>query len=285
MNDEIKNPDNRRRFRLEHWQRIAILLAFYDIAAILISFYVALCLRFDGKYSYIPRNFMSAYLKFMPIYIPFCIIVFYFLRLYRSIWRFASYSELMRVILANAVTFVFHSFGITYFYGKMPLSYYVWGSGLQFILTVMIRFSYRFVLLEKNRPRKVSGKQSRVMLIGAGAAGQMILRDIHKAHEINAKVCCIIDDNSNKWGRYIDGVPVVGGRDDILANVKKYDIQKIFYAIPSSSAEQKRDILNICSETNCELMSLPGMYQLVNGEVSVSSMRRYPWRTFWGGIP
>ena len=106
------------------------------------------------------------------------------------------------------------------------------------------------------------------MLIGAGAAGQMILRDLHNAKEINERVCCIIDDDKNKWGRFIDGVPIVGGRDDIFLNVEKYKIEKIFLAIPSATAMARRDILNICKETNCELKNLPGVYEFVTGHVT-----------------
>ena len=111
------------------------------------------------------------------------------------------------------------------------------------------------------------------MLIGAGNAGQMILRDIRASREISEKVCCIIDDNPNKWNRYIDGVPVVGGREDILTNVEKYHIDKIYLALPSATAEDKQDILSICNETDCELKQLPGLYQLAKGEVSVSAMK------------
>ena len=111
------------------------------------------------------------------------------------------------------------------------------------------------------------------MLIGAGSAGQMILRDLHNSDEVNERVCCIIDDDANKWGRFIDGVPVIGGRDDILLNVEKYRIEKIFLAIPSASAEQRRDILDICKETNCELKNLPGVYEFVTGKVTAKSMK------------
>ena len=117
------------------------------------------------------------------------------------------------------------------------------------------------------------GNGDRVMLIGAGSAGRLILRDIMTAHETNDNVVCIIDDNPNKWDRLIDGVPIVGGRDDILSNVEKYSIDKIYLAIPSAKAEDKRDILNICSETDCELKQLPGMYQFVIGQVSATAMK------------
>jgi FlaA1/EpsC-like NDP-sugar epimerase len=123
------------------------------------------------------------------------------------------------------------------------------------------------------------------MLVGAGSAGQMILRDIHNAKELNEKVLCIIDDNSNKWNRFIDGVPIVGGRGDILANVEKYNIDKIYVAIPSATVEEHREILNICSEAGCELKSLPGMYQIVNGDVNVSNMRNVEVEDLLGREP
>jgi FlaA1/EpsC-like NDP-sugar epimerase len=159
----------------------------------------------------------------------------------------------------------------------MPVSYYFVGAGLQFALVLGIRFSYRMVLLERSRRGRGKATErpgsSRVMLIGAGSAGQMILRDMHNSPSLNQKVCCIIDDNPNKWNRYIDGVPIVGGRDDIISNVEKYQIDKIYLAIPSADAATRRDILDICKETGCEMKNLPGMYQFVLGEVKVAAMK------------
>jgi len=113
---------------------------------------------------------------------------------------------------------------------------------------------------------------SRVVLIGAGSAGQMLLRDVQGAREVNERVCCIIDDNSNKWGRFIDGVPIVGGRDDILLNVEKYKIEKIFLAIPSATPEQRRDILEICKETKCQLKNLPSAYKFASSNITAKSV-------------
>ena len=156
---------------------------------------------------------------------------------------------------------------------RMPVSYYFFGGVLiQFTLTLGVRFSYRFILLLRGR-KNTDVRQKRVMIIGAGEAGQMILRDIKNSKEVNKKVCCFIDDNQNKWGRYIDNVPVFGGRDSIMEAVKKYDIEKIYVAMPSAKPEDKREILHICNETSCELMNLPGMYQLYTGEVLVSKMK------------
>ena len=194
------------------------------------------------------------------------------MRLYKSIWRFASYSELLRVILATTISGIVYCITVTAFVQRMPISYYILGIICQFCLTLGIRFSYRFILLLRGRTNK-SENEKKVMLIGAGAAGQMIFRDLKAAKETNEKVACFIDDNPNKWGRYIDNVPVFGGRDSIMEAVNKFEIEKIYVAIPSASPEDKRDIIQVCSETSCELMNLPGMYQLYTGEVSVSKMK------------
>lgn len=198
--------------------------------------------------------------------------VFWFLRLYKSIWRFASYSELLRVVAATLLTGSVYIIGMSTCVGRMPVSYYLIGIAIQFCLTLGIRFSYRFVLLLRGRTNK-GADEKKVMLIGAGAAGQMIFRDIKSARETNEKVACFIDDNPNKWGRYIDNVPVFGGRDQILEAVDKFEITKIYVAIPSAAPEDKRDILRVCNETSCELLNLPGMYQLYTGEVTVSKMK------------
>lgn len=266
---------NKRLKKLEHWQIISTGLAVYDALAAFIAFFLALWFRFDCEYTMIPKEYLSACYRFAPIYMAFLVFVFWRLHLYNSIWRFASYSELLRVSMATAVTFVFQCAGITLLFERMPFSYYFFGILIQFTLTLGIRFAYRFILLERERrragERHAQGK--RVLLIGAGRAGQMILKDIRGAKEAKDYVCCFIDDNPNKWGRYVDGVLVEGGRDDILSCVEKYKIEKIFVAIPSAAPEEKRDILNICKETGCELKSLPGVYQLLTGEVKVSALR------------
>ena len=259
----------------KHWQVISVLLLFYDAVVVNGAYFLALWMRFDCQYSEIPSEYLMAWMKFAPFYTVMCFIVFYRARLYRSLWRFASYDELIRVIASSLITCVFHTVAITAFLERMPISYYVIGTGIQFLLILAIRFAYRFILLEKKKRTRAikKAKANRVMLIGAGSAGQLILRDINVADEVNDWVCCIIDDNHNKWGRYIDGVPIVGGREDILLNVEKYSIDKIYIAIPSASATERRDILDICKETGCELKNLPGMYQFVTGAVKASSMR------------
>lgn len=276
-----------RKHKLEHWQKIALLLVVYDIIAVNFSYFSALLLRFDFHYSAISSQYLQAWKVFAPVYTVFCIVVFAFMKLYQSLWRFASYTELVRVIGASVITTIFQDAVTLLFIQRMPISYYVMGALIQLILILGIRFSYRFVLLLRGRRIKTDAgrKIARVMLIGAGNAGQLILRDIKKSAETNDKICCIIDDNPNKWGRFIDEVPIVGGRDDILANVEKYRIDKIYFAIPSATALQKRDILNICKETSCELKQLLGIYQLVNGQLSVTALKKVSIEDLLGREP
>ncbi len=258
------------RKRIEHWQAIAILLAVYDVIAVNFSYFIALLLRFDFLFTAIPDMYLYSWARFTPVYTLFCVVILYLFRLYRSIWRFASYNEILRLLMACAVTTVFHTVGITVFIHRMPISYYFAGAVLQFILLTVARFLYRLIVLLR---RTTKGEVIKVMLIGAGNAGQMLLRDVKRMEHVNEKIVCIIDDNPNKWGRFIDGVPVVGGRESILENANKYKVNKIYLAIASSTAEQRRDILNICQETDCEVKVLPSLSQLVRGEVSVSRMK------------
>jgi len=269
----MKEKKTKKPFRLEHWQMIAIILAVYDVVAVNAAYFLALFIRFEFSFKHIPTRYLEAWVRFVPIYTAVCLIVFILLKLYKSLWRYASYAELLRVIESSAITTAFHVLFITFVFRRMPLTYYVFGALLQFFLILGIRFSYRFVLMIKDRRGSVRNSKKRVMLIGAGSAGQLILRDLHRAPEVSERIVCIIDDNSNKWHRDIDGVPIVGGREDIMKNVEKYRIDTIYMAIPSATAEQKRDILSICNETGCNLKNLPGMYQLVLGEVSVSSLK------------
>ena len=273
---------SKRKF--EHWQVVRLLLMVYDFAAVIVSFGIALWLRFDCKVTSVEPQYLTTYTKTIIIYALFCLVVFWFLRLYKSIWRFASYSELLRVILATVVTGVIYTGSLLVFNLHMPISYYVIGITVQFIATLGIRFFYRFVLLLRGRTNNEVQKKN-VMIIGAGSAGQMLFRDIKHAKEINETVACFIDDNPNKWDRYIDDVPVFGSRDHILEAVDKFNIEKIYVAVPSANPQDKRDILRVCNETSCELMNLPGMYQLYTGQVSVSKMKKVQIEDLLGRAP
>lgn len=243
--------------RFEHWQIIAAYLVIYDIFAVNFSYFLGLLLRFDFSFTKIPTEYIHAMLRFAPIYTVFCLAVFWVLKLYNSLWAFASYTELNHILLASIITTLFNV-GITMLCERMPASYYIVGAVMQFCMITGIRFGYRYITLERTRMAQVRKEQNHtngrnIMVIGAGDAGKNLVRELKTSRRINGTLRCIIDDNRNKWGRNIEDVPIVGGRTSIFSAVEKYQISTILFAIPTASAEAKREILNLCKETKCEL--------------------------------
>lgn len=270
-----------------------LLLVVYDAVAVNLAYFFALWFRFDCEISVFMNkshphhHFTVSFAKFILINTAFCLFVFFLLKMYKSLWRFASLNDFFRIVFATIITTVGHWIGITFIFERMLLSYHLFGAMIQFAFLAIARFGYRFILEQRNSTKRSSNmtNKSRIMLIGAGVAGQMLLQDINHSGESRGTVCCIIDDDNSKWGRYMDGVPIVGGRNDILENVDKYHIEKIYLAIPSCSAEEKRDILNICQNTKCELKNLPGLYQLANGDVTVAAMKNVAVEDLLGREP
>lgn len=289
----MKNKSS--RFQLQHWHKLALMMMLFDAFAVTVSYGLALWIRMDCNFSEINPVFMERYLVFVPVNVVICIGVFFLFRLYNSVWRFASVAEMTHVLLAVGVSSVIHITLVTLVYGLsdsadrgMPISYYVIGIGFHTILSLAVRFSYRVILMirRSGNGSGANAKIKRVMLIGGGNAGQMILRDVNRlSHTRKNRILCIIDDNPNKWGRYIDGVPVVGGRDQIMASAEKYAIDQVYVAIPSATAEEKRDILNICKELSCEIKSLPGVEEMVSGRIGISDMREVAVEDLLGRDP
>ena len=272
-----------KRKKIQHSQFVAAFLIVYDIVAAYAAYFGALWLRFDLKFSGIPDRFMEPCEKFMPIFAIICIAVFWAFRLYRVIWRFASFRELENVTLAWAIVTAAHIIGISVFFGRMPISYFIMGAVIHYVLITGIRFSYRFLILVRQQRSKVDPINA--MVIGAGAAGNIVLRELVRTNPTNEKVVAIIDDNPNKWNRDINGIPIVGGRDKIIDTIKKLGIKKIYVALPSISGKERKKILDICKETDCELMTLPGMYQLMLGKVTVNSLRKVEVEDLLGREP
>jgi len=264
---------NNIKHHLKHWHIMAICLMICDALSIHLAYFAALWLRFDTQYSHIPGNVFHTYYSTITVYTIIAICLFWVFRMYRGMWRFASYTELVRTFAGSVTASLLYSACVNLFFMRMPLSYHVWGGGAQFVLLLAPRFAYRLLLFYKTAAFKNAENTGRVMIVGAGAAGQMLLRDISTSTELHDRVVCFIDDNRNKWNRYIDGVPIVGGREDILSAVEKYKVTKIYFAIPTADAENKKEILNICKESGCELKQVPGLYQLALGQVSVSTMK------------
>ncbi|MBQ6315436.1 MAG: polysaccharide biosynthesis protein, partial [Mogibacterium sp.] len=238
--------------------------------------------------------YLQPWEKFAPLYAVICIVVFWRLRLYRSIWRFASFTELQQITAATIVTTIIHIIGVTmtlnilagdagFTTNRMPFSYYIMGAVLQAFLITAVRFSYRFILLLRATRSKKSA--ANIMIVGAGAAGQLLLRDIRRTKSLEEQVVCFIDDNKNKWNRDVDGVLVVGGRESIVSTVKSLNVDKVYVALPSISAKERKKIIDICRQTDCEIKNLPGMYQLALGDVSVNSLKKVDVEDLLGREP
>ncbi len=271
----VDSSENRIKSRKpKHWQIIAVWLMCYDAVVMALSYFFGLWLRFDFLFTTIPQEFLKAYIMFLPIYLAASIIIFWFMRMYRGVWRFAGFRELMRYSLSSLLASAVQCVGITVIFYRMPLSYYFVGTIVQLIMVVAGRFSYRFyneVLKKKSTGPELP--ERRIMVIGAGDAGRSVVKELLCTDKATLKPCCIIDDNSNKWNRYIEGIPVVGGRADIPEMAEKFAVEQIYFCIPTATARQKKEILDICKETGCSLKSLPGIYQLASEEVHVSNLK------------
>lgn len=257
------------------WIQKAFVLIFMDVVIILGSYFAALLLRFDFTFSAIPREYLYGYLWSMPFWVISTVVVFYGCRLYHSIWQFASVAELQMILKAYIILLVVYFAGSWFIELHMPKSYFIMGYIISFCLTTGMRFSYRMLRFYINRTQSIHANpaEDRIMIIGAGDAGRILLKEMRSSQKLHCKVCCVIDDNLNKRGRMIGGVEIVGDRHDIVHMARKYGITRIVYAIPSSTGEERKEILNICKETGCKLQTIPGVYQLVNDEVSVSKLR------------
>ena len=257
------------------WMQRALLLAVADILSILLAYFGALFLRFDFIFSSIPREYLIGYIWSMPFWVIVTLTVFYGCKLYHSIWRLASLAEFRQVVRAYGILLVVYLAGTLFMRLRMPRSYYFMGFLMSFCITTGIRFSYRLLRFYLNRSRmeQFSRTEDRVMIIGAGSAGQILIKELIYSEKTDVKVCCVIDDNPNKKGRLLEGIPIVGNRYDIVDMVEKYRINRIIYAIPATTGKNRKDILNLCKHTKCKMQTVPGVYQLVNGEVSVSTLR------------
>ena len=250
-------------------------LIIYDIASVLIASFFAIALRYEFELEMIPDYFLDTIIRFLPFNIVITLVIFFFLKLYNSLWAFAGETELQNVIVSCFLSAAINGIGLNLVKIEakaVPDSYYFMYAFSLVTLVFSSRFSYRFF---RSRKHKMQNKHNatRVMIIGAGDAGNSIIKEIVTSNFSTMSVSCIIDDDRTKWGSFIQGVKVIGGRDKILECADVYSIDEIFIAIPSASRTVIKEILEICKETECKLRVLPGIYQLVNGEVNVSKLR------------
>lgn len=248
-----------------------LLLVIADIIACNLCTLAALLIRFDFKYSSIDQLYVSHAMEYGVINTATVLLVIFACKLYSSIWSYAGINELCMMLKAVVINFVIQATGMHFIFDKvMPRSYYVLYAVLLLVSLMMTRFSYRFLRLVRARR---FNSTIRVMIVGAGEAGMILSKEIQSSTKINKKVVCFIDDNLNKKGRFLQGVEICGDRNYIPKMVEKYKVDEIYIAMPSVPRYKQKPILNICSETGCKVKVLPGIYQLVNGEVSVSKLK------------
>lgn len=249
------------------------LLGLVDIITMTVHSYLALIIRHTLEDLTIPMHYIRSVQTYLLINIVTTIIIFVALKLYRSVWSYAGMHEAMRIVVACILSTAFQALGMSLLQLRVPRSYYPLYFFLLVATTMCTRFSYRIWRSICYKKYGRAGRRSNIMVVGAGQAGNMIVQELKSSKHLNVKVVCIIDDNPSKKGKYLQNVRIIGSRDMIIEAAERYNIHEIILAIPSSSPKDTRDILKLCNQTSCKLKVLPGMYQLITEEVSVSKLR------------
>lgn len=264
-----------------------IALLIMDTMSIVIASFAAIYIRFDFQFNAIPKEYMMKFEYILPFNIGFTLLFFVIWKLYKSVWRYASATEMLNIVFATCCASAAQLLFCNLANQKMPRSYYIIYLFLLFTMTCGIRFSYRILRIINMKRVDMRQKKtgSNVMLIGGGAAANSILKEAESSQFVSMNIKCIIDDNPGCHGKFLRGVPIVGGRDKIVDAVGQYSIDEIIFAIPSASNKVRRDILDICKETGCKLRTLPGIYQLINGDVSVSKLKEVEIEDLLGRDP
>lgn len=247
------------------------ILVLYDIVAIMAASGIALLLRFEFSYYAIETRFIDNAWKYLPFNIVVTLIIFYFFKLYHSLWAYAGVTEMQNVIIACVLSSGAQMLGMQCFNLQMPRSYPFMYAGTFIMLTLASRFIYRFIRMTK-RVQRQRRERINVMIVGAGNAGNMIIKEIVSSDQLPMRVKYIIDDDRSKWGSYIHGMKVMGGRQ--LIPVLAEEVDEIIIAMPAVKKSKVKEIIEICRKTQCEVKTLPGMYQFMNGDVRVEKLRK-----------
>ena len=266
--------------------RIA-LLVLADMISIMLSSVLSLYVRYEFSFMDVQKEFWEAILEAYLINVVITLIIFYIFRLYNSVWRYASDTELVNIIIAVVICAAMQPVIFWILNTHVPRSYPFFYAFFMMMFTGGVRFSYRIMRMLQNRRLNRIGGKSRIncMIVGAGAAGNAILKEIETSNYLSMHVVCAIDDHPGCHGKYLRGVPIVGGREKIQESVDKYGVDEIIIAIPSASRATLKPILEICKETGCRMRILPGMYQIINGEVNVSKLREVQIEDLLGRDP
>lgn len=249
----------------------------YDSILVTFFLYFALLLRFDFK---IPSDDI-VFFKFSII--PVILITIFCNRLfhlYDFIWKYASIGELLSIVYSVTLTniiFILYSYTINY--SLLKLVHYRFPATVHIIFWVLsvgalggTRFLYR-IMDKKENNAILCEEKSKLLIVGAGDAGAMLIKEVKNHNSLNYDIVGLIDDDKYKVGHVINGIKILGGREDIEDICKKYDIEEIFIALPSAPFQERKDIYNICKKTGCKLKTLPGIYEIINGDVNISQLR------------
>jgi len=265
--------------------RVALLVVL-DLLIVSVTGFLALYVRYDFRFSRMDMQYVSAELKYLPVNLVLTIILFVLFRLYRSVWSFASSTELLNVISACTVSIVLQGIILAVMRVRMPISFYL----IKYFLLIMgvgaLRFTYRILrMFQERRPGFKEDARRNTMVVGGGEAGAMGIKEFQNSRYLDQKVCCVVDDNESKQGKYLRGVKIMGTRNDIGFLARELNVDEIIVALPSVPQSEVREILQICQETGCKLRVLPGIYQMINGEVSVSRLRKVEIEDLLGRAP
>lgn len=261
-----------------------VILMFVDIAAICFASFIGLYVRFDMNVEKIPLEYARAVYRYSVFYIVITLIIFFLFHMYSTMWSVAGIREVGHIIGACGLASLVQLAGMTLLEHKVPRSYFLICFVALCACEVVIRLSYRIgKTLVNGTSFSKSGK--RIMIVGAGTSGAVILKELVTSKYIDGHAVCFVDDDKNKAGKILNGVPVAGKRDDIPALVEKYQVDEIYIAMPSASAKQRKEVIEICRGTNCDIKILPGIYQLLNGEVGISKLRKVEIEDLLGREP
>ena len=262
--------------------RMGILMA-ADVLALCLASFLGLFVRFDLNISRIPPEYARAALEFLPYYILASLVIFFLARMYSTMWSVAGVREALHVVAACGLASLVQIAGMVLLQLSVPRSFFLVSFAALCAEELGIRLSYRVVIsLFGNHSKKAA---KRIMIVGAGTSGSVILKEMTTSSLVNGCVVCFVDDDRNKAGKFLNGVPVAGNRNDIPRLAEEYKIDEIYIAIPSASAKERKAIIEICRETGCQVKILPGIYQLINGEVSIAKLRNVEIEDLLGRDP
>ena len=265
-----------------------LFLVVLDVLTVICASTMALWVRFDFSIDKIEDIYLEQVWLTMVPNVLLVLAVYWLFKMYHSVWKYASIYELKNIVFADITITLIQLFGMTVVAElRMPRSYWFLFCGILIAGTVGTRFSYRFLRHVRSAKRNKDNieKTSRVMIIGAGNAGDMLIREIMTSQYLHKEIGCVIDDNPDLRGRTIRGHRIIGGRECIVEAARQYQIDEIMIAMPSISKKQTAEIANLCSQTGCEMKMVPGMYQFVNNELSVSKLRHVEIEDLLGREP